>query len=275
MPRYDKLPTGVCFLPLSCPRQRSCINPWAGKAGQEKKTECQGRFYSIVISVSGEEGQPRKLAVAAWQQQLVSAFADCDRESTRSCIEHALRSGLTLDRVLLQLIHPAMDTLGEMWGTGEMALTQVFLAACAIEEVVTNLAGQFKPPTPPGPKVVVGVLVDGHGLGARLVSIFLRASGVEVVEAGTGLAPSELVSRAREEEAAVLAVSVFLLRSANYVPEIAKTLRGEDQRIKLAVGGAPFRADPGLAGRVQADGWAPDAVRAAVTIRALANGQVK
>jgi methylmalonyl-CoA mutase cobalamin-binding domain/chain len=215
--------------------------------------------------------QPGAVAIGAWREQLLSAFVDCDREGARSVIQRALQSGLTLEGVLSHLIHPAMDTLGDMWGRGEVALTQQFIAACAIEDAAEGIAGA-RLVRAPGPKVVLGTLADGHGLGVKLVSIFLRAAGMDVVDAGFGLSPKELVSRTLEEGASVVGVSVFLLRSAKFIPELQELIAREGGAVKLAVGGAPFRADPELARRVGADAWAADAFGAVGAIRSLMNG---
>jgi methylmalonyl-CoA mutase cobalamin-binding domain/chain len=226
----------------------------------------------MVFALGSGDSLPGDPAVNSWRERLTSSLVDCDRDGARSILEQALLSGLPLDLVLTRLIHPAMDALGDMWTAGEVTLTQQFVAACAIEEVVEKLAGRFPPAPERGPKVVVGTLADGHALGAKLVSIFLRAAGLEVVNAGVGLSPRELTDRALDEEARVLAVSMFLLRSASYVPEIQQVLGRHGHRVKLAVGGPPFRSDPELARRVGADGWASNAYRAVSTIKGLMNG---
>ncbi len=226
-----------------------------------------------MVSALGSGGSlPGDPAVNSWRERLTSSLVDCDRDGARTVLEQALRSGLPLDLALTRLIHPAMEALGEMWTAGEVTLTQQFVAACAIEEAVQKLAGRFPAASGQGPKVVVGTLADGHALGAKLVAVFLRAAGLEVVDAGVGLSPRELTDRALDEEAPVLAISMFLLRSAGYVPEIRQALGRHGHRVKLAVGGPPFRSDPELARRVGADGWAPNAFRAVSTIRGLMNG---
>jgi len=219
------------------------------------------------------DGGSGPAGIAVSREQLLAALVDCDRERARSAIDRAVRSGLAPEGVLSRLIHPVMDRLGEMWGAGEVALTQLFLAACAVEDVAQRLAEKQSASGRPGPRVVLGTLVDGHHLGARLVGTFLRTSGAEVIDVGAELSPTEMVAHARDKGADVLAVSVFLLRSVRYVSEIQKLLSRDGGKIKLAVGGAPFRADPDLARRVATDCWAPDAVRAALAIRNLVNGR--
>jgi methylmalonyl-CoA mutase cobalamin-binding domain/chain len=226
----------------------------------------------MVFAVGSGDALPGDPAVNSWRERLSSSLLDCDRDGTRLILEQALQSGLPLDLVLTRLVHPVMDAFGDMWTEGEVTLTQQFVAACAIEEVVEKLAGHLPSVPGRGPKVVVGTLADGHALGAKLVAVFLRAAGLEVVNAGVGLSPHELTSRALDEEAPVLAISMFLLRSAGYVPEIRQVLGRQSHPVKLAVGGPPFRADPELARRVGADGWASNAYRAVTTIKGLMGG---
>jgi len=206
-----------------------------------------------------------------WRDELLRAFVNCDRDGVRSAVRSALNGGLAPEQVLTDLLHPAFDTLGELWARGDVALTQVFVAARATEDIIADLPAQATTRRDSGPKVVLGTLLDGHSLGARLVGTFLRAAGVEVVDAGARLSPEDLVARAIADNAQVLAVSVLMLRSANRVTQVREALRQRAPQVKLVVGGAPFRADPGLARRVGADRWAPDALRAVEAIRAVAD----
>jgi methanogenic corrinoid protein MtbC1 len=209
--------------------------------------------------------------MAVWREDLLQSFLDCDRAGTRAAIEAALADGVSLNRLVVDAIQPAFDDLDALWGAGQVALTQIFLAARAVEEALDAEAAAQPPAASEGPKVVLGTLLDGHTLGARLVGIFLRARGVAVVEAGAGLSPEELAARAVAENARVLAVSVLMLRSATRIVEVRRLLQRDAPRTRLAVGGAPFRADPDLARRVGADAWAADALQAAEAIFTLAN----
>ena len=205
----------------------------------------------------------------AWRNWLLQSFLDCDREGTRAAIQAALEDGVTLDRLVVDAIQPAFDDLDALWGAGQVALTQIFLAARAVDDVVSAAAPGSAPPAR-GPKVVLGTLVDGHSLGARLVGIFLRAAGVEVVELGGKQSPEDLCARAVAEGAQVLAISVLMLCSAGRVLEVRQILDRDAPGIKLIVGGAPFRQDPNLAARLGADAWAADALQAVGVIQSLA-----
>jgi len=198
---------------------------------------------------------------------------NCDRAGARAVIDAALAAGATPAQMVLEIIQPALDAMGALWAAGEVALTQIFVASRGMEEAADAMAGGASAPQSaehrrPRPKVVLGGL-DGHGLGARLVGTFLRAAGAEVVEVGR-LSPEELSARAIEERADVVAVSVLMLHSAERVREVRQALDRLGAKVKVVAGGAPFRADPGLAARVGVDAWAPDALQAVAAILAAA-----
>jgi len=210
-------------------------------------------------------------ATGSWRDRLLRSLVDCDRDGARAAMEDALSSGMAVDRLLQEVVHPAFDAMGALWEAQEVTLTHQFVAARAVEDALLSYG---RPPTVllnGTPKVVVGTLLDGHSLGAKLVATFLRAAGLAVVEAGEGLTPEQLVGRAVAEQAHVLAVSVLMMRSVARISEVRRGLEAANTGIKLVVGGAPFRFDPGLAERVGADAWAPDAISAANVIRPLLN----
>ena len=220
---------------------------------------------------SASQDQPRAAeAGVRWmlRDRLLAAFADCDPDMTRAVLREA-SAALPLARVLTEVIHPALEAMGTLWEQREVTLTQIFLAGAATEDATAELGEELPPPPETAPTVVLGTLLDSHHLGARLVGVFLRAAGLRVVDLGAGLSPEELATRAAEENAPVVAVSTFLLRSAYRVPAVREELAHRGLQAAIAVGGAPFRADPGLAARVGADLWAPDAAQAARLIDLL------
>jgi trimethylamine corrinoid protein len=170
------------------------------------------------------------------------------------------------ERVALadRVIAPALLAIGEAWDRGDVALSQVYMAGRLVEQVLGEHlpAG---PPRPGAPRIGVGVLVDRHALGKRIVLAVLGSAGYDVRDLGAGLSAQELVDAAVQQQVDILMVSVLMLNRALQVRELRRLLdeRGLES-IVLAVGGAPFVHDPSLGPRVGADhtgGSAADALR--------------
>lgn len=104
-------------------------------------------------------------------------------------------------------------------------------------------------------KVVLGnARGDYHSLGRQMVGLFLKASGIEVIDVGLGAAVEAFVDAAARSGAKVIGVSSLLIESAK---EIAKIRAALDKRgmtsVKIVAGGACFTVDRELYREVRAD----------------------
>jgi methanogenic corrinoid protein MtbC1 len=204
------------------------------------------------------------------RQDLIRSYLDCDREGVHQVFAQAAAAGVGLATFATKVIEPSFETLGELWSRGEVALTQVFVAARAVDLEVAAVEARAAPLPSDAPKVVLGTLIDAHGLGARLLSVFLRMAGLQAVEIGSRLTPEELVDRALREQPQVVAVSCLMLHSAYRMREVSQLLQERAPGVRLVVGGAPFRIDHTLADRVGAESWAPDVISGVSVIKSLA-----
>jgi methanogenic corrinoid protein MtbC1 len=113
-----------------------------------------------------------------------------------------------------------------------------------------------------------------HTLGKRIVTGCLRSLMIDVVDLGVNVAPEKFVDAAITHNAPVIAISSMMMHTARSelgctkVREILKERNLED-KIKIVVGGAPYRWDPNLYKTVQADAWAEDGITAGKVIKDL------
>jgi methanogenic corrinoid protein MtbC1 len=89
----------------------------------------------------------------------------------------------------------------------------------------------------------------------------LRASGFELLNYGH-MDVDILLKRAVEDDVKILLISVLMLSSALRVKEIRKGLDKQGSKMKIVVGGAPFRFDQQLWREVGADAYGSTAVEA-------------
>ena len=162
------------------------------------------------------------------------------------------------------LILPALESVGARWEAGSLSLSQVYMAGRICEALLDTELPVVGGAALEGPRLGIGVLEDRHGLGKRMVSSVLRATGRSPVDFGEGLSAPVLARRAAEAGTEILLVSVLVLTSALRVTSLVDELRRAGSTAKVVVGGAPFRLDPKLGREVGADAWgrtAADAVR--------------
>ncbi len=198
---------------------------------------------------------------------------DSDRDRALKVVEEAVASGVSPEEIVFHVVIPGMDLMIKAASEGaEPNLAQHFLTAQIGAEVAERMVERFRVSPDVVGRVVIGTAVgDMHGLGRKIVMGCLRANMVEVIDLGMNVAPERFVDEAVARDAEVIAVSAMMVHTARGecgalgVRALLKQ-RGLEDRIKLVVGGAPFRHDHNLYHVVQADGWAENGLIAVTVI---------
>lgn len=151
------------------------------------------------------------------------------------------------------LLVPALRSIGNAWGAGRVALSQVYQAARAAEDIVGAIEAESQLRRHPAPRIGLATLEDHHSLGKRIVSMTLRAVGYPIRDYGAGVSVEALAEHAAEDELDVLLVSTLMLRSCMRVEALRKELDAFARRPRIVVGGAPYLFDGGLWREVGAD----------------------
>ncbi|MFN8631588.1 MAG: cobalamin-dependent protein [Chloroflexota bacterium] len=151
------------------------------------------------------------------------------------------------------LLVPALRSIGNAWGAGRVALSQVYTAARLADEIVAGIGTSGRPFRSPAPRIGLAVLEDRHELGKRIVSMTLRAVGYPIHDYGAGISAESLAEHAAADELDILLVSTLMLRSAFRVEALRKELDGLPRRPRIVVGGAPYLFDASLWKDVGAD----------------------
>ena len=204
------------------------------------------------------------------------AVFDTDRDRALELIKQALDRGVAPEELLFSVVIPSIDNMMHSVSEhGPASLAQHFMCAQIASEALELLLPRFAvKPTIVG-RVVIGTSVgDLHALGKRIVSGCLKAHLIEVVDLGLSVQPGRFVDEAMARGAEVIGISSMMVHTARdpqgslAVRQLLKE-RAIESRIKILVGGAPYRFDPELYKAVQADAWAADAVAAPTIVGRL------
>jgi methylmalonyl-CoA mutase cobalamin-binding domain/chain len=201
---------------------------------------------------------------------------DTDRDKALLVVQNALKLGFTPEAVVFEVVVPSielmMQTVSEDQGG---SLAQHFMAAQIASEVVDEMLPLFqKAPQSIGSVIIGTSQGDFHGLGKRIVGGCLKAMMVEVIDLGLNVAPERFIDEAVAHDAQVIGISSMMVHTAKgengccRVRELLKT-RGLEDKIKIAVGGAPYRFNPQLYAEVGADTWAENGITAGKVISNL------
>jgi len=201
------------------------------------------------------------------------AIIETDKEAAIAVVEEAISNGVTPEEVVFKIVMPAVEDMMQLVIDNlDTNLAQHFMTAQIAAEITEKMLAQFSaPPEIIGKAVIGSSFGDLHSLGKRIVMGCLKSMMVDVIDLGVNITAVDFVDAAVEHDAQVIAVSSMMMHTATGEEgslQIRELLheRGLEKKIKLIVGGSPFRYDKELYTSVGADNWAPDGISAAKII---------
>ena len=162
---------------------------------------------------------------------------------------------------------PAMVEVGDKFGRLDIFLPELIDAAeraKAVSEKVVKpqlVEERSDVSTSRGTVLICSVRGDLHDIGKNMVALMLEVNGFEVVDLGIDVAPREVVDRAREIGADIVALSSLMTTSMPYMKETVDLRDGfglKDQ-FKVIVGGAPIT--PEYSAQIGANAFGENAVQ--------------
>lgn len=201
------------------------------------------------------------------------AVYETDKEAAFAVADRALAEGYSAEDVVFKVIIPAIeDMMSRITRDPDANLAQHFMTAQIASEVTERMLAKFQHPPKIIGRVVIGTAHgDLHSLGKRIVMGCLKALMVDVVDLGVNVPAERFVDEAVARDAQVIAISAMMVHTATGETGCRKVRqllreRGLEDRIKVIVGGAPYRFDNELYKSVGADAWAPDGLSASKAI---------
>ncbi|HVK94666.1 MAG TPA: methionine synthase [Noviherbaspirillum sp.] len=189
-------------------------------------------------------------------------------------LAHALVHGITqwivddTEEVRLQVLHsggrpihviegPLMDGMnivGDLFGQGKMFLPQVVKSARVMKQAVAHLIPFIEEEKrleeektgiaakPKGKIVIATVKGDVHDIGKNIVSVVLQCNNFEVVNMGVMVPCSEILAKAKAENADIVGLSGLITPSLEEMAHVAKEMQRDPHfrmlKIPLLIGGA-------------------------------------
>jgi len=193
-----------------------------------------------------------------------------DRDTLAPAIVQALARGTDPAALLGEALIPGMDEVGDLFARNEYFLPEVLLSARAVQSALDVLRPRLaeRGVEPVGTVVLGTVQGDLHDIGKNLIGMMLEGAGFRVVDLGTNVTPDRFLQAARENGAALVALSALLTTTMPAMQATVAAVRaGGLGKVKLIVGGAPVTE--AFARSIGADGYAPDASAAVALARSL------
>jgi trimethylamine corrinoid protein len=206
-------------------------------------------------------------------ENLTTSIVDGDEimavENARAALEvqmdplEAVEQGLT----------KGMDVIGEQFGSGDVFLPELLMAAnafkAAMDILKPELETQNKQTEHRGTVLIGTVKGDVHNIGKDIVRTVLDTKGFNVVDMGVDNDALTIIQEAEKVQADVIALSCLMTTTMPAQKEFIETLEEMDLRDKyfVIVGGGPVTQE--WADEINADGYGEFAVHAPALIKEL------
>lgn len=175
-------------------------------------------------------------------------------EDTEEARQELLGNGGRPIHVIEGPLMDGMNIVGDLFGQGKMFLPQVVKSARVmksavahlipyieqeklLEEQRTGIAAKAK-----GKIVIATVKGDVHDIGKNIVSVVLQCNNFEVVNMGVMVPCSEILARAKAENADIIGLSGLITPSLEEMAHVAKEMQRDPHfrmlKIPLLIGGA-------------------------------------
>lgn len=252
----------------------------------------------IEIASTLKAGDKKEEATLEWrsgtvQQRLAHALVQGITqwivEDTEEARQELLGNGGRPIHVIEGPLMDGMNIVGDLFGQGKMFLPQVVKSARVMKQAVAHLIPFIEEEKrllqeetgivskPKGKIVIATVKGDVHDIGKNIVSVVLQCNNFEVVNMGVMVPCSEILARAKAENADIIGLSGLITPSLEEMAYVAKEMQRDEYfrglKTPLLIGGATTsRAHTAVKIALNYDGpvvYVPDASRSVSVAQSL------
>ncbi len=204
-------------------------------------------------------------------EQIKEAVVAGKHKEIVGLVETAVKDQIDLNSIINEGLIEAMDIVGRKFGTGEIYVPEMLVAAATMKKGLAVIQPLLKGAAsqPKGTVVMCTVKGDLHDIGKHLVIMMLEGAGFRVIDLGVDLSAEKLVEQVIEIKPEVLGLSALLTTTMPEMQRVIATFHegGLRDRVKIMVGGAPV--DAKFAAKIGADGYGKDAAEAVQLAKSL------
>ena len=197
-------------------------------------------------------------------------------------LKHALVKGIgdyleaDLDEAAQQYDNPvkiiegplmdAMNTVGELFGSGKMFLPQVVKTARTMKKAVSILqplieASRSEGAQKAGKVLLATVKGDVHDIGKNIVKVVVQSHGFTVTDLGKDVPKETVLEAAQKESPNAVGLSALMTTTVDSMKETIEYLRANGITCPIIVGGAVMTPD--IASAIGATYYSKDALETA------------
>lgn len=216
-------------------------------------------------------GTPREPLARTYLTALLRA----DRRSAAEVIDDAVRQGVTIRDLYLDLFQPVQREIGRLWQNNEISVAEEHYCTASTQAMMAQFYPRILATPRVGRKVVVACVgSELHEIGTRMVADFFEMAGWDGIYLGANTPANALVDMVCRERADLVALGVTMTYHLGTAAELIQRLRSDERcgNVKIIAGGYVFQERPELWRTLGADGGAGDAAEAVAIGKNLIDG---
>jgi corrinoid protein of di/trimethylamine methyltransferase len=175
--------------------------------------------------------------------QLQNAVIVGDKNSAVLGAKSVINEGIPILEAIDGGLVQGMNIIGDRYARHEVFFPQILLAADALYGALNILLPNISLEESQKRSTVVLGVVEGdvHDIGKNIVKAMLISAGYTVKDLGRDVAPTTFVSVAKEEQAAILALSTLMTPTMEGMKQVIDDLveSGLRNKVKVIIGGVP------------------------------------
>ncbi len=238
------------------------VNPAAAAAPYSNAAEdlLAGRDPGAVLWIAAQradEAAPSVAGVLTPEEALAAAIDRGDVDAAPRLVDELIDGGFDPRAVISAVLTPAIQRLGDAFGTGEVFLPQLMVAADAMKAAVERVKMHLPEgeSTSAGDVVFATVKGDVHSIGKDICVSMLESQGFAVSDLGVDVAKDRLL--AASDGADVVCLSALMTTTLPAMESAVAGIKALAPNVAVLVGGAVVTSQ--YAHDIGADGYAADA----------------
>jgi len=205
------------------------------------------RLLDVAEAYRGQAGSKNNKADLSWRElpikerlehSLVKGINEFIVEDTEAARLEAARPLDVIEGPLMD----GMNTVGDLFGAGEMFLPQVVKSARVMKQAVAHLNPFIEAEKTEiksnGKILLATVKGDVHDIGKNIVGVVLQCNNYDIIDLGVMVSCDDILRVAKEENVDVIGLSGLITPSLDEMVHVAKEMKRLDFNLPLLIGGA-------------------------------------
>ncbi len=214
---------------------------------QNSDDDATERLLDVAESYRGQAGSKNSKADLTWRElpikerleySLVKGINEFIVEDTEAARLEAVRPLDVIEGPLMD----GMNTVGDLFGAGEMFLPQVVKSARVMKQAVAHLNPFIEAEKTEiksnGKILLATVKGDVHDIGKNIVGVVLQCNNYDIIDLGVMVSCDDILRVAKEEKVDVIGLSGLITPSLDEMVHVAKEMKRLDLNLPLLIGGA-------------------------------------